>query len=173
MTSPILALTLASGLAHAHTPDTEGPPAPVDALALVEGPLPTEVALTADGWTADGHPVTGTDAEQEMALIAVLSRADGNAARVDRAYKRNIGALAVASGGLGIEVAGLVVAIGVATGGIGMAAGPALAIGLGAGGAGIGLTACGVGIANRPLKRAVKQYNAWAEAHPDALATLR
>jgi hypothetical protein len=62
-----------------------------------------------------------------------------------------------------------VVAVAAGAGVVGVAAGPLLALPIGLAGAGVGLTGCVIGISNPPLRRAVRQYNDWAAAHPEAL----
>lgn len=162
---------LAASVAFAHTPTTEAPepPAPVSATAVLAGPLPREIERKGDAWRLDGHPLTGTEEARAAALYTILRQAPGNDVRVDRAIRRDRQALGMALGGLGFESAGLVVAIAAAGGVVGMAAGPALALPIGLTGAGIGLTGCTIGITNPPLRRALRHYNAWAAAHPDAL----
>jgi hypothetical protein len=166
-----MALLAAAQLAHAHSPAgaQEMPPEPVPTGAFLAGPLPSEVVFKAGNWTADGHEITGDEDEKSAALMKVLSAAEGNEARVERARRRDVQAFSLAVGGLGFESAGLVIAVAAATGVVGVAAGPALALPIGLAGAGVGITGATIGLTNPPLRRAVRHYNAWAAAHPDAL----
>ena len=171
MTTLALAAMVSATLAHAHEPaaQTAEPPTPISATAVLTGPLPREITHEGDTWLLDGHRLVGTDEARSAAMMTVLAQAPGNDVRVDRARRRDRQALTLALGGLGFESAGLAVAVAAAVGVVGVAAGPALALPIGLAGAGVGLTGCVIGITNPPLRRAVKQYNVWAETHPDAL----
>jgi len=131
--------------------------------------LPAEVEVKGTSVYLDGARLTGTDAERDAVLMAVLSQADGNADRVDRLYRRQLGALVMASGGLGLEIGGAVVAVVVAAGAAPMTMGASLALPMGLAGAGIGLTGCGIGLSQRPVRKVVEHYNDWAAQNPEAL----
>lgn len=167
MHTAVLLMSLAADAAPAPTSCDHN--CTVAAADLWGSDLPRKVELDGLSVFLDGARLTGTDTEREAVLLAILSRAEGNADRVDRLYKRQVGALVMASGGLGLEVGGAVVAIAVAAGTAPVSMGASLALPMGLAGAGIGLTGCAIGLSSGPARRAVRQYNSWAEANPDSL----
>jgi hypothetical protein len=160
-----MSLVAAAAPAPTHCAET----CTVEAAAVWGSDLPGKIELQGYTLLLDGARLTGTSAERDAVLLGVLSQAEGNADRVNALYARQSGALALAAGGAGLELGGVVVALAVASGLAPATLGTSLALPIGLAGAGVGLTGVGLGLSNRPLRRAVDHYNAWAQANPAAL----
>lgn len=167
MNAVMMMSTLAMSPAHAARPKLEARVLHVDSAREAGLPARLELLPAQGALLVEGYVVVGREGPVDRYLYAVLEQAEVDETLLKRARRRTAVGRTLTVGGLAVELlgAGVMVATAPQTAPLALTLGGQLTLG----GAGVALGGIGLWAYNPRLLDAVDQYNAWAEAHPEAV----